>query len=338
VTTLSQIAGAVALARRRYYTDRPESRRRLTKPVISVGNLTVGGSGKTPLVAYLAARLLQRGWRPSILSRGYGRAYVADGVVVVSDGRTVLADLARSGDEPLMLARQLPGVAVLVSPNRHLAGRLAEARFGCDVHLLDDGFQHFVLERDIDLLVVGPDDVSRPLVLPFGRLREPLEVARAADAVLWTGEGDAADAAARLGVAHGFQLTHEAGAFTSAPFGGPLPAPGDRVIAMAAIARPERFVAALARSGFNVASTMFLRDHHRYTPADLARAEREMRDANAVCIVTTEKDMVRLLPLRPLPFPLAWRRLTTRVEPAETFDAWLDARLARGTARQEPAA
>ena len=228
----------------------------------------------------------------------------------------MLADLARSGDEPLMLARQLPGVAVLVSPNRHLAGRLAEARFGCDVHLLDDGFQHFVLERDVDLLVVGPDDVSRPLVLPFGRLREPLEVARAADAVLWTGEGDPADAAARLGVAHGFRLTHEAGAFTSAPFGGPLPAPGDRVIAMAAIARPERFVAALAGSGFNVASTMFLRDHHRYTPADLARAEREMRDANAVCIVTTEKDMVRLLPLRPLPFPLAWRRLTTRVEPA----------------------
>src|SRR4029079_6954208 len=161
VTTLSQIAGAVALARRRYYTDRPDSRRRLTKPVISVGNLTVGGSGKTPLVAYLAARLLERGWHPSILSRGYGRAYVADGVVVVSDGRTVLADLARSGDEHLMLARQLPGVAVLVSPNRHLAGRLAEARFGCDVHLLDDGFQHFVLERDIDLLVVGPDDVSR---------------------------------------------------------------------------------------------------------------------------------------------------------------------------------
>ena len=102
---------------------------------------------------------------------------------MVSDGARVLADLDRAGDEPLMLARALPGVPVLVGADRYLAGVLAERRFGCTVHLLDDGFQHFALERDVDLVIVSPEDVERPVTLPAGRLREPLDAARAADAV-----------------------------------------------------------------------------------------------------------------------------------------------------------
>ena len=131
------------------------------------------------------------GERPSILSRGYGRRDAADGVVVVRDPRGIRADLDRAGDEPLMLARQQDGIAVLVSPSRYLSGRLAEHHFGCTVHVLDDGFQHFDLHRDVDVLVVARDDIERPLTLPSGRLREPLDAAAACDAVIALDDADA---------------------------------------------------------------------------------------------------------------------------------------------------
>ncbi len=146
--------------------------------------MAVGGSGKTPLVAHLARLLQDAGHRPAILTRGYARARPSDGVTVVSDGERLLADLDRAGDEPLMLARRLPGVPVLVSSDRYLSGRLAERRFDCSVHLLDDGFQHFQLERDVDLVVVSGADLARPGTLPSGRLREPLDVLRDASAVV----------------------------------------------------------------------------------------------------------------------------------------------------------
>src|SRR5688572_11589245 len=127
--------------------------------------------------------LLAMGERPSILSRGYARKVFEEGVVIVSDGTRVLADVTRSGDEPQMLARAVPRAAVLVSSSRYLAGRLAETRLACTVHVLDDGFQHFDLLRDIDLLV-SPDASEDRRTLPFGRLREPLDAALMADALL----------------------------------------------------------------------------------------------------------------------------------------------------------
>jgi tetraacyldisaccharide 4'-kinase len=155
--------------------------------VVSVGNLSVGGSGKTPVVAYLARLLLEAGEHPSILTRGYARRAPRDGVTVVSDPARVLASVEAAGDEPLMLARALPGVPVLAGANRFLSGRLSEARFGTTVHLLDDGFQHMMLRRDVDLLLVNEDDL-RDGVIPAGRLREPLSAASCADAVLVTQE------------------------------------------------------------------------------------------------------------------------------------------------------
>ncbi len=181
---LSAIYAAIVRRRRERYAARPDLRRRLRRPVISVGNLAVGGRGKTPTVATIARLLLEMGERPAVLSRGYGRREAADGVVVVRDPGDIRADVARSGDEPFMLARQLPGVSVLVSPERYLAGCLAEHRFGATVHILDDGFQHLQLERDIDIVLIGRGDVAHPLTLPFGRLREPLDTLVAADAVI----------------------------------------------------------------------------------------------------------------------------------------------------------
>jgi tetraacyldisaccharide 4'-kinase len=328
---LSPLYAAVARERRRWYARRPDRRRRLNRPVVSVGNVALGGTGKTPLVAHIARLLLDAGHRPAILTRGYARAHPADGVTVVSDGTRLVADLDRAGDEPLMLARQLPTVPVLVSGDRYLSGRLAERHFGCTVHLLDDGFQHFQLERDVDLVLVSGDDLARPVTLPSGRLREPLDVVRGASAII-VSDVEAAQveaASGALGVSTVFRLTREAGPARPAdPGGRTVPAAaGTRVLAVAGLARPGRFFADLGRQGWTVAGTLRFGDHHRYTRADLDRIATAMRAAGAALIVTTEKDLVRMLRLRPLPAPVWWMPLRVGVEPAAEFAAWLTQRL-----------
>jgi tetraacyldisaccharide 4'-kinase len=340
---LSLAYAAVARERRRWYARRPDHRRRLNRPVVSVGNVAVGGSGKTPLVAHLACLLQDAGHRPAILTRGYARARPSDGVTVVSDGDCLLADLDRAGDEPLMLARRLPGVPVLVSSDRYLSGRLAERRFGCSVHLLDDGFQHFQLERDADLVVVSGADLLRPATLPSGRLREPIDVVRVASAVILADvepaeEEAAAEALRALGVGTAFRLARESGSPQPVDEGGRFepPAAGTRVLAVAGLARPERFFADVGRHGWTVADAVAFRDHHRYSRGDLARMAVAMRGAGAAMVLTTEKDAVRMLPLRPLPLPVAWLPLSVRVEPAAEFSVWLDKRIGPVVSGQLP--
>jgi tetraacyldisaccharide 4'-kinase len=328
---LSALYAAAASARRTRgrAAGRP---RRLARPVISVGNLRVGGAGKTPAVAHIARVLLAMGERPAILSRGYARASVTDGVVIVSDGQRLSADLDRSGDEPLMLARAVDGARVLVSPDRYLAGRLAETHLGATVHVLDDGFQHLELARGTDLLIVGADDLADARTLPSGRLREPLAAASAAHALLVPSATDeqARTVAASLGVGMAFRLVRKTGeprrldaigasaaVRTSAP-----------VVAAAGIARPDRFFEDLRAAGWDVRKTVSFRDHHRYTRADAASLSEAARAAGARAIMTTEKDLVRLLPFRPLPLPVIWIPLTAEIEPAAAFEAWLAARIA----------
>lgn len=273
-------------SRRQYYLRRPEIRRRLARPVISVGNLTVGGSGKTPLVGEIARLLITIGERPSILSRGYARQQPSEGVVVVSNGREMSADVAHAGDEPYLLARAVPGAAVVVHASRYLAGRVAESELGCTVHLLDDGFQHLPLMRDIDLLVAPPEDFSNVRTLPFGRFREPVDAARAADALLVPLEASAtpADMAERLKVkmAFGFHRTLDASK---------APAPA---FAFAGIAKPERFYADLERSGWSLTGRRSFSDHHVYSARELDDIRQAARDSGAQVIVTTAKDAVRL--------------------------------------------
>lgn len=296
--------------------------------MISVGNLAVGGSGKTPLVTLIARLLAEAGHRPSVLSRGYGRSHPEDGVTVVSDGRAIRADLGRAGDEPLMLARALPGVPVLVSPDRYLAGVLAESAFGATIHVLDDGFQHFMLARQADLIIVDAEDVSRPRTLPGGRLREPIDVARRADAILLSGGGDPRAIAAALDVADGFALVREAEAAVEEAADGPVPLPaGARVLVVSGIARPERFEAEARAGGYDVAGAMAFRDHHLYDARDVARMAAEAARQGAAVLVT-EKDLIRLLPWRPWPFRLAVRPMSVRVEPGPAFQRWLAGRLA----------
>ena len=312
---LSTLYAAIARRRREFYAARPDRRQRLRRPVVSVGNLAVGGRGKTPVVACLAQLLLAMGERPAILSRGYHRRRADDGVVVVRDAEAIRADLDRSGDEPLMLARRLPGVAVLVSPDRYIAGRLAEQHLGATVHLLDDGFQHLQLDRDIDLVIVAADDVSAGArTLPEGRLRELPDALIAADAVLSI---DPLEAVQRQTPRPVFRLRRiVAGGAGTEP-----------VMAVAGIAGPARFFEDLRQAGYAVAATAAFRDHHRYTRRDLDRLAAAARAAGAVRIVTTEKDFVRLLPFRPFPLPIDWVPLTMEPDPLPEFREWLAASL-----------
>jgi tetraacyldisaccharide 4'-kinase len=308
--------------------------KRLARPVVSVGNLRVGGSGKTPAAALLARLLADAAEVPSILSRGYARTDPRPGVTVVSDGRRLRADLARAGDEPLLLARRLPGVRVLVCEDRYLAGKVAERHLGATVHVLDDGFQHFQLARDVDLLIVDLGDINHPRTLPGGWLREPLSAARVADALLVTGADGPEGVAAiggRLGVSSAFALLREVEPPVEETIAGPLPLqPGTRVVVVSGIARPERFLAESREADVEVVASLAFPDHHPYTLADVARIGRAAAAADASMVLTTEKDYVRLLPLRPWPFRVAVRPLSVRIEPAAEFSSWLAARLHPG--------
>ena len=332
---LSGLYGRAMLLRRAWYAAQADRRRRLGRPVISVGNLVLGGSGKTPVVARLARLLAEAGERPAILSRGYGRRRAADGVVVVSDAERVLATPEESGDEPYMLARSLPGVPVLVSSDRHLAGRLAERRLGCTLHLLDDGFQHVRLERDVDLLVMSVADLEAQL-LPFGRLREPLSAAHAADALLVAGgEADVETVAGRIGVAQAFRVAPRYG--TPRYVAGDRSASGDgprRALAVAGIARPERFVRALRALGWQIVGEKVFRDHHWFTSRDVAAIERAAAESGAEVVMTTEKDAVRCAGARlGRAIPWLYLPLDVTVEPADAFAPWLAGRLAAARRR-----
>lgn len=290
--------------------------------MISVGNLSVGGTAKTPMVACLARLLLERGERPAILSRGYGRRDRVDGVVVVSDGTHVLAHLDQAGDEPLMLARTLPGAIVAVSEDRYLAGVLAERCLHATVHLLDDGFQHVHLARDLDVLMTTPEEANER-VLPFGRLREATGAAARADVLVVLD----ADAATAKTVAWTLGVSQTVGATKKLAAAGAIGAIGAApVVAVAGIARPEQFFEMLRGEGYQVAAAIGFPDHHRYGAADVARVAAAVRAAGAAAVVTTEKDAVRWDALGTLPFarvavPLElaiddWSVMTALVEQA----------------------
>ena len=324
---LSTLYGAAASWRRRWYVAHPERRRTLTRPVVSVGNLRVGGSGKTPIVEHIARLLAEAGYVPAILSRGYGRRSSSATPTIVSDGTQVTASVDAAGDEPLMLAQALRGTAVrvVVGADRHACGRLAEDTLGATVHILDDGFQHFALARDVDLVVTGEHDlVDEPL--PHGRLREPLGSASSADAVLVdAGYQDAAERVGRaLGVRQAYWITRAFLPPRLVDTGDTVVVPNEsRVFAFAGVARPERFFADLSSAGWNVVGTKTFRDHHWFTAADLGRVASAAKKARAAIVLTTVKDAVRIGSSASLEMPLAAVPLTSTVEPAYEFRAWL---------------
>jgi tetraacyldisaccharide 4'-kinase len=299
---------------------------------VSIGNLSVGGTGKTPVVAAAARWLLERGERPAILSRGYKRQEPMPGVVVVSDGRGETATLARAGDEPLMLARGLPGAIVCVAEDRHLAGVLAERTLGATVHLLDDGFQHFGLARDLDVLVTTLGEIPEGHVLPRGRLREPADAAARAHLLVVMGAtaGAASSEAWTLGISEACGALRRVGSprrvSAAAPWGGVdcdrdrglsdvQLLPGIRVVLVAGIANPQRFADDVRGAGWNLVGEMWFADHHRFTSRDLTRISEKVAESGADVVFTTEKDAVRFEVLESTPFPLFAVPLTAEFDP-----------------------
>ena len=282
-------------------------RRALARPVISVGNVSMGGSGKSPLVAHVARILLDMGEKPSVLSRGYARPRPMDGALVVSDGAQILAPYDQAGDEPLMLARQLPGCAVVVCPDRYLAGSLAERRLGCTVHVLDDGFQHVQLARALDIVIVRRTDLD-DRVMPLGRLREPLAAIAAADAVVVDAADDLDDAAlVGMGARRIFTMTRRVGAPRE-----------EQAFAFAGIGRPAEFFEVLRQNRWTLVGSRPFPDHHPYSTAELTRLADEGKAAGAELLVTTEKDAARIQD-QPQVLPLHAVPLTLSVEPAGLF-------------------
>jgi tetraacyldisaccharide 4'-kinase len=289
-----------------------EPARRLRFPVVSIGNLSTGGAGKTPLTIALAQALSARGLRVDVLSRGYGRQSNL-AARVLTDGNA-----EDFGDEPLLIARET-GVPVYVAPRRYDAGALAEslADDGQGVHLLDDGFQHRQLARDVDILLLNQRDWQDSL-LPAGNLREPMHAIRRADVLAIPANEPELKAALRVwgwtGPVWRLHRTMEISAVS-----GP-------VAAFCGIARPDQFFAGLEDAGLEVALRLTFPDHFTYTRRVLEELLTAAREKEVSAIITTEKDLVRLGELAsifPKSMPLATARLRIKIEnQAEAID-WL---------------
>lgn len=292
---------------------------RLRWPVISIGNLSTGGSGKTPLAIALAGALTQRGFDVDVLSRGYGRKS-RNPVRVDPNG-----DAEEFGDEPLLIARQT-GVPVYVAPQRYRAGELAEAarpdpKSGA-IHLLDDGFQHRQLYRDIDILLLNREDWQDNL-LPAGNLREPLKAVRHATVISVPSDDPEFE---RKLKAWGWQ-----GPVWRLRRKMEVPDIDGPVLAFCGIARPEQFFLGLEDAGLHLAARIGFPDHHRYSSRDLDRLEIAARKSGATTLITTEKDLVRLGKLSAvLPASLTLRTAGLRIEIENQNEAmdWLVARVA----------
>jgi len=314
---LTGLYGAVTTLRNTLFDRGLLSSRRLEQPVVSVGNLSAGGSGKTPFVIALGELLQARGIRFGVLSRGYRRK--TRGVLVVEpDG-----NVADFGDEPLLIARRL-GVPVIVGESRYEAGRLAEQKFQPQLHLLDDGFQHRSLARDFDIVLMTKADFGDRL-LPSGRLREPLSSLQRADAialpasVAFDQPPSRSDAACRV----------SRDAFQQKPIWRVerklvLPNMPAAPVVFCGIARPEQFFAQVRAAGVAPVAEVEFRDHHAYKKSDIERllAMRAKRGPGG--FLTTEKDVVNLASLRAElePFTVATLNLTLD-RPADLADAIL---------------
>jgi tetraacyldisaccharide 4'-kinase len=288
--------------------------KRLGATVISVGNITVGGTGKTPLVEYIARYLRRESHAVAILTRGYGRA-TSGRLVLNRPGVKDAGSYKDYGDEPLMLARALPDVPVVIDKRRHEAGLWAERELGSEVLILDDGYQHLGLARDLNILLIDATDPFGGFEMaPLGRLREPLYGIRRADAVIITRADNAFDQGQTLAIIKYFCGEKVPVLY----FASPLSAlrhlesgetydtkhfAGWNAAVMCGIGNPEAFAEGVLRVGMNIVSESFFRDHHPFTQGDLDRVSGAAREAGADLIVTTEKDAVRFEGLKQADVP-----------------------------------
>ena len=276
----------------------------LPVPVVSVGNLTLGGSGKTPTVRMLARHFLEHGFRPAVISRGYGGT-ARKAVNIVSDGATVYLSPQEAGDEPYMLAASTPGLVVLTGRKRIHPCRQAITQMGCDLIILDDGFQHLPVNRDVNIVLFnGSTFLGNSRVFPGGELREPLSALNRATTFLITGVSEktrpAAEAFAQhLSKKHSSIPTYFSRHTASSVIdrGGcavPALSIDASLYAFSGIAHPERFLTTLAELGFSPRGSTVFADHAVYSQADLDTLCRDAQKHGATALITTEKDWVKV--------------------------------------------
>jgi len=274
-------------------------------PVISVGNLVAGGTGKTPFVEYLIKQMIGRAPKLAMVSRGYGRR--SRGVVVVSDGSGRILDATIGGDEPVQVARKFPGVVVVVGEDRVAAARVAVEDLGAGLIVLDDGYQHRYLHRDCDILLLDARrNIAREPMLPAGNRRELLRGIARADLVVFT-RVESPDA----GVAwehdvqrwvrgpQAFSRMVTAGVVRAADGEVVELSPEQPAFAFSGIADHAGFIAALRAAGIRVVGGRAFGDHHRYSRTDLKAIADACARSGATALLTTEKDLVRLMDAEP---------------------------------------
>lgn len=323
---LSLAYSAVVKARLALYRAGVFKQRRLGCKVVSVGNITTGGSGKTPAAIFIAELLKRRGKRPVILSRGYGRK--GRGTLIVSDGQTVLKHAFEAGDEPLLMAMRLKGSPVVVGKDRFRAGETAIKRFGPDVIILDDGFQHLRLARDLDIaLIDAQTGFGNLYLLPRGILREPLSALKRADCLLIKdGALRAKDAAitTALGIPR-INLRTFAARLSSLRDGSDLPLEflkDKEVHAVSGLANPGSFYRTLEGLGAVVVKKTAFPDHHAYSGRDVKAIERGSSFGDLV--ITTEKDAVKLKDLvKDIPLHFYCLGIDAAIDDMGAFDGLL---------------
>lgn len=317
--------GGAVRARTFLYSLRLLNARKLPRPVISIGNITVGGTGKTPLVMSLAKGLMERGIPVAILSRGYRRKKGSS--PLVTDGRNILLSPEASGDEPFLMASVLKGTPILVGKDRFKNGKLALDRFSIRGFLLDDGFQHLPLLRDLNIVLIDSQiGFGDGYLLPRGILREPLSHLKRADVFLLTRAEDPQSFQPLKTILHKMNPTapifhsHYEPSGLISPDGkteSPHLFKGKRVLALSGIANPAYFSSLLKKSGMEVEREIIFPDHHRYTGQDLTSIREEVKKIEF--IVTTEKDLVKLKTFPVDSLPLYALRIETKIQEEEEF-------------------
>jgi len=351
---LGSVWALVARLRASLYRHGWLQRRRLDRPVVSVGALSVGGAGKTPTAALLASLLVEAGRRPAILSRGYRRRGNAPLLVSSGDGSGPLVDAAEAGDEPFWLASVLPGVVVAVAKKREQAADLATRAADVDLFILDDAYQHLRVARDANLLVVNPEaPFWEDSPMPAGRLRESVASAERADAFLIVGDGAAASEwlGRRFPDVPCFELRAQRprrwkldspapAADSGRHFDDPVLDPelnAGPAVAFAGIARPQRFFADVEAAGVALVERRSFADHHAFSSADIRDLAKLAEEHGAVALITTEKDSVRLPAELPESPPIhVWGYRLSAAAPEALLD-WLTERTERSSPRKDAA-
>ena len=263
---------------------------RLPVPVVSVGNITMGGTGKTPTVISIAEVLLNMGKRPAIVSRGYGRT--TTGTVVVSNGEGTVLKWEESGDEPFLMASRLPSTPIVVDEKRFRGGMTAVEEFGVDVLILDDAFQHRALERDLDIVLINSREPAEHYrMFPYGRLREPTWSIGRTDMIILT----KVDHRVVVPSVHR-KISPQAKIVLKSTL---RPRETDRlkglkVVAFCGIGDPDSFESTLTQTGADIVEFQKFRDHYAYNERDINKLRKLMEKEKADALATTEKDWVKL--------------------------------------------